>query len=203
MMRSISAACSAPLRSSRYGLASGTRTGLTEPWLVAHRDRRPVRGVQHTACVAVVGAEPRQHDVAVGLAVGEVVGAGELERRLVGLAAAAHREHAGSVHRHHLGDVGGESRHRLGRELRGMHVLEQPGLCRHRRHDLGPSVPDRAGDRAAGTVEDRAPVGGDDRAPRAAHGDGTVRSAVEHVVGGVAHRFSFAGPLQPSGRLFQ
>src|SRR5262245_59632507 len=139
--------------------------------------------------------------MAAGLAMGEVVCARQFDRRLVRLAAAADREHPRVVDGHDLGDPCRETVERLRLELGRVDVLDRRGLSRHGRHDLGPAVPDRARDRTAGAVEERAPVGGLDRAAVGAHGDRSVGGAVEHVVRRLGHAISFARAPHPSARL--
>jgi hypothetical protein len=87
------------------------------------------------------------------LAPGQVVRAGELQRRLDRLAPTGHRIDERVVERQHLGQLVAVGLEHLGRELRPVYVVDPPGLLRQRRDDRRISVPDVHDDRAPGRVQ--------------------------------------------------
>ena len=84
-----------PVSSTRYGYIAGTRSVSPSHGRYGARSGIAAGEVERAAGVAVIRAVTGEHDVAVGLAAGQVVGPGELARGLDRLAPATHRVHPG------------------------------------------------------------------------------------------------------------
>ena len=154
-----------------------------EPRLVRPAERRAAGQVERAQRVAVIAAPPREDDVAVGLAHGEVVGPGELEGGLDRLGAAGDRVQVRVVDREMDADLGRVGLERLGREGAAVGEGEAGGLVGHRRRDRGPAVADADDDRAARRVEVLATLGVDDGRAMRLHRDRRIgdRRAAEDV----------------------
>ena len=134
-----------------------------EPALVWPAQGLAAGQVQRAERVAVIAPPPRVDDQALRLAAREVVGAGQLERRLDRLGAAGHRIDRRVVDREVDGDLARVRLERLGREGAAVGVREPTRLVGHGGGDLAAAVTDVDDDRAAGGVEVLASVGGQDR----------------------------------------
>ena len=86
---------------------------LADPGEIGPSERLPARGVQGSSGVAVVRTPPGHDGVPVGVAPGQVVGPGHLERGLRGLAPARDRVDPGVVHGKEGRELGGVGLHGL------------------------------------------------------------------------------------------
>ena len=167
--RSSSAASSSPV-AERMGAGLAGAVGIgrrdvsesAEPVLVRLPERLAAGQIQRAERVAVVAAPARDHDPAVGLAAGEVIGPGELQRRLDRLRAAADRVDRGVVDRQVRRRSPRHRLERLGGERRAVGVGEAE-LLPEDPGDRRAPVTDVDDDRAAGGVEVLPAVGVPDR----------------------------------------
>jgi hypothetical protein len=109
--------------------------------------------VERSEGVAVVGGPAADHQGARSLSSRQVIRAGELERRLDGLAAAGHGVDARVVEREHGGHVLRVVLERVGREGRPVDVRSTRGLFGHGVDECAIAVTQTHHDRAARPVE--------------------------------------------------
>ena len=108
---------------------------------------------------AVVRGAPRDHLVALALADGAEVLAGQLPRRLDGLGPAAGEEHPVEVAGGELGEACRELDRRRVRVRPDREVLERLGLHPRRVGEVGPAVADLHGEQPGQAVEEPVPGG--------------------------------------------
>ena len=188
----------APGSPARYGYAAETCRKRPSHGSYGRAKRRATAGVERAERVAVVAAVPRDEQLPVGLASGEVIDAGQLQGRLDRLRPARHRVDRRIVDGQDVGDGRRVRLERLGGEGRAMGIRQAADLVGHRIGDRRPPVADVDDDGPAGGIDVRPSLGIPDRRTARLDGDrrvGQQRSTedpatVSGMVGHVADRSS-------------
>ena len=160
--------------------------GLAEPRFVRPAKRLPPRGVERTAGVSVVRA-PSGHDLVAGLVpASQVIGPGQLEGSLDGLAPSRNQVDVGVVHRQQRCERRRVRLHRLRGELCAVDVRDRLRLLGHDTDDRSIAVADAHDQRASGRVQIALAVGVPDGRALRSNGNGQLaeegsREDVAHV----------------------